>query len=328
MLSPLFSTLLAAMPEGTSMRKHGCTSIPPKLTLRSKPMKKRLLCLLTALLLVGGCTSQTPPAKDPNSAADAPLSAQVPILLYHAFCEDPADVSSYTWVSTSRLEEQLSALQTAGYQSVTLSQLVDFVQTGTPLPEKPVLLTADDGYLNNLTLAAPLLEQYGFSLSIAVIGVSEGKDSYKDTGTAMIPHFSLQQAQPWVEKGVIELFSHTYDMHQGPLDPADHRESVLQMEGESDADYAAALRQDFSRALAHLAGLSAPALAYPHGMYSEQSEAVAHSCGFAVTLSTQTGGNTVTFGDPESLYLLHRNSVTQDITGRKLVALLDKLTTT
>ena len=161
---------------------------------------------------------------------------------------------------------------------------------------------------------------------MAVIGVSEGRDTYKDTGTPIIPHFSLEQAKPWMDKGVIELFSHTYDMHQGDLDPAGHRHSVLQLEGESEADYLAALKADFSRSAQQLEGVSAPALAYPHGRYSEQSEQAARECGFAVTLTTREGGNTVTSGKPESLYLLNRNYVKEETSGTDLIALLQQVT--
>ena len=95
-------------------------------------MKKLVLLLLAALLLTAGCSSRIPSPEDPDPApvTVTPVTAQVPVLLYHAFCQTPAEAASYTWVSVPRLEEQLAALQAAGYCSVTLAQLVNFVQTG------------------------------------------------------------------------------------------------------------------------------------------------------------------------------------------------------
>lgn len=310
-------------------------------------MKRLLILILAVLLTLPGCGFQPPdlsdpvvetviptplpepvtPLPQPEPEPLLPVSVQVPVLLYHAFSPDREGAVSYTWVSVPMLEQQLAALKEAGYRSVTLAQLADFAETGAPLPEKPVVITADDGYLNNLTLAAPVFEKYGFTLSVAVIGVSEGKESYKDTGTPIIPHFSLDQARPWVEKGVVELFSHTYDMHQSALDGADYRLSVLPREGESDVDYRSALALDFAKSAAQLGDMCAPALAYPHGRWTEEAEKAAKEAGFAVTMTTQPGTNTVTSGDPGSLRLLNRNYVEDSTTGADLIALLEGLET-
>lgn len=241
---------------------------------------------------------------------------KVPMLLYHAFCQEEEGVISEAWVSADRLEEQLAALKDAGYTSVKLADLI----AGSELPEKPIVLTADDGYLDNLTVAAPIFEKYGFTLSVAVIGVSEGKETYKETGTAIIPHFSLEQAKPWVDKGVIELFSHTYDMHQGDLDPKGHRESVKRMEGETPEQYKAALEADFAKSLAQLGDLGVPALAYPHGAHTPEAEQAARAVGIKLTMATQSGMNYLVPGKtPEKLLLMNRTTVTQKHTGEGLL---------
>ena len=85
-------------------------------------------------------------------------TADVAILMYHAFTEDEADTDSlYTPVSD--FARQLSALRDAGYTSVGYADLIEFVNGDGKLPEKPLLITIDDGYQNNLDLAAPLLEK-------------------------------------------------------------------------------------------------------------------------------------------------------------------------
>jgi len=272
---------------------------------------KKLWPALAAALCIGLAAMLLAPAK--------PVS--VPVLLYHAFCPEDSGVISESWVSAGRLEEQLAALKEAGYRSVTLGDLM----AGKKLPKKPLVITADDGYLDNLTVAAPIFEKYGFTLSVAVIGVSAGKDTYKETGTPIIPHFSLEEARPWVEKGVIELFSHTYDLHQGDLDGPDHRHSVTRLEGETDEAYRTALETDFRRSLEQLAELGVPALAYPHGEYGEIPEAAAASAGFRLTMTTETGTNFLTSGSAEGLTLLRRNMVTQGQTGEALVKLLDNM---
>ena len=82
------------------------------------------------------------------------------------------------------------------------------------------------------------------------IGVSIGKDTYKDTDHAMTPHFGAAEMQEMVDSGLISIQSHTYDMHQWPPfeDGNDRvRETLAQLPGESDADYEAAVRADIQQ---------------------------------------------------------------------------------
>ena len=188
------------------------------------------LCVLLAIL-VTACAPRTE-------------TADVAILMYHAFTENEADTGSlYTPVSD--FARQLSALRDAGYTSVGYADLIEFVSGDGKLPEKPLLITIDDGYQNNLDLAAPLLEKYGFCANIAVIGVSIGRTTYKDTDIPITPHFSLEDARPWVARGVLTVTTHSYDMHQvTAVDGAGCRRGVLQMRGEAEPDYIAALTQE------------------------------------------------------------------------------------
>ena len=93
----------------------------------------------------------------------------------------------------SEFARQLSAAG-CGLYVRRYADLIEFVNGDGKLPEKPLLITIDDGYQNNLDLAAPLLEKYGFCANIAVIGVSIGHTTYKDTDIPITPHFSLEDA--------------------------------------------------------------------------------------------------------------------------------------
>lgn len=216
------------------------------------------LCVLLAILVMA-CAPRTE-------------TADVAILMYHAFTENEADTGSLC-TPASEFARQLSALRDAGYTSVGYADLIEFVNGDGKLPEKPLLITIDDGYQNNLDLAAPLLEKYGFCANIAVIGVSIGRTTYKDTDIPITPHFSLEDARPWIARGVLTVTTHSYDMHQvTAVDGAGCRRGVLQMPGEAEPDYIAALTQDYTRAQEQLAGLPGtplPVFTYPNGAYSE-----------------------------------------------------------
>ncbi len=259
-------------------------------------------------------------AYDRTTAAEQ--STKLAILTYHSFTESPEEVSG-TCVLNSDFEAHLQALQAAGYQGVTYEQVLDYVEKGIDLPQKAVLITFDDGYRNNLTLAAPLLKQYGYSADIAVIGISVGKETYKDTGESMYPHFSLEEALPWVREGVLSVSSHSYDLHQVPrLDGEDCRHGVLQKEGESNAEYLQVLRQDYERAQTQLlSGLpqSPPVFTYPYGAHSELAEITLHSMGVKITVTTEEGTNQLLKGAPQSLYQLRRISVYGGCTAEDLI---------
>lgn len=135
------------------------------------------LCVLLAILVM--------------ACAPHAETADVAILMYHAFTENEAETSAVCTLA-SDFARQLSALRDAGYTSVGYADLIEFVNGDGTLPEKPLLISIDDGYQNNLDLAAPLLEKYGFCANIAVIGVSIGHTTYKDTDVPIMPHFSLR----------------------------------------------------------------------------------------------------------------------------------------
>jgi len=250
-------------------------------------------------------------------------SRRVPVLMYHSVTEDPSDLNDATLMADT-LRSHLEALREAGYESVSYGDLVRYVQNGVPLPEKPVVITFDDGYANNLTLAAPMLEEYGFSAQIAVIGCSVGKDTYKDTGEAMTPHFSLEEAQPWIDAGIINLHSHSYDMHQvESRDGMGCRAGLIPLDGESEEEYTAAVRADHERAYEQLtqAGPADTAVfTYPYGRYSELSEVLLSELGVSVTVSTNPGVAEIVRGLPQSLRVLDRINVTNDITPEALLA--------
>ncbi len=108
--------------------------------------------------------TETPP---PPTATypPPPPAVNVPILMYHYISELPADADTYRrdlTVIPAHFEEQLHYLQAQGYQSVLLADIYETLTTGKPLPEKPIVLTFDDGYKDAYTDALPLLQKYDF----------------------------------------------------------------------------------------------------------------------------------------------------------------------
>ena len=89
---------------------------------------------------------------------------QVPILMYHYLSIPPADANLYRIdlsVSPDLFAPQLDRIQAEGYTTISLYDLLAHLWEGAPLPEKPVVITFDDGYRDNYTNAFPLLRERG-----------------------------------------------------------------------------------------------------------------------------------------------------------------------
>ena len=260
----------------------------------------------------------------PAALSPDEISAQVPILMYHHLSED---VTNSEMVSPEQFEAQIRALSEAGYTGVSFDELQAYVLRGAPLPEKPVVITFDDGYESNYTLAYPILQKYGMKATIFAIGVSFGKDHYKDTDYAITPHFGAAEAAEMAASGLISIQSHTYDMHQWPPYESGSavRENILPLPGESEEAYVQALAEDFTRSRALLedaAGQPVDVLAYPAGQYSTLAQVTLQSLGVHVTLSTNPGVNTVVRGLPQTLYAMLRFGITEDVTPEALLDMI------
>ena len=97
---------------------------------------------------------------------------KVPILMYHYISQPPADADVYRVdlsVTPDNFRQQLAWLRDNGYTGIDYYELSLAIVGFTELPEKPVLLTFDDGYLDNYTAAFPLLQEYGYKATFFVV---------------------------------------------------------------------------------------------------------------------------------------------------------------
>lgn len=252
---------------------------------------------------------------------------RLPVLMYHHFV-DAEESSEGTIVTTARFREQMTALKEAGYQTVTIPQIIDYVENGTALPRHPVLITMDDGYGSNLTEAAPILEELGMCATIFVIGINEGEEYYPHSGEPMWQErFAFEKAAPWVEKGVIDVQSHTYDMHQLASYGYSGRDGVRRLDGENDADYRQALFSDteaFRQRREGRVSTELLAMAYPFGYYTQEADQLLKEAGYAATFTIDERPNWLQVGDGSCLRMMGRLNVTDGCSGEDLVSRVNR----
>ncbi len=126
--------------------------------------------------------SNTPPPTDTPTATKPPplptpigaysLTVRVPILMYHYVSEPPEDADEYRTdlsVPPQRFREQLQYLKDHGFTTINFEDLSLAVTAKRTLPEKPIILTFDDGYLDNYQYAYPLLREFGFTGTFFIV---------------------------------------------------------------------------------------------------------------------------------------------------------------
>jgi hypothetical protein len=101
----------------------------------------------------------------PGTPAEVLARSTVPVLCFHHLREFRADDSAYarTMITPPPVfTAQLHALRDGGYTPITATALIDHLQFGAALPERPVLLTFDDGSATHYSVALPALTELGF----------------------------------------------------------------------------------------------------------------------------------------------------------------------
>jgi peptidoglycan/xylan/chitin deacetylase (PgdA/CDA1 family) len=124
------------------------------------------------LVLKSGPVDAEAPILPPLTTASR--NVNVPILMYHYISGVPVNdpdpvLRASLSVSPPLFNQQLDFLQQQGYHSITLNQLMNALYYGVPLPNKPIILTFDDGYLDAYTDAYPALKAHGFSAMFYII---------------------------------------------------------------------------------------------------------------------------------------------------------------
>lgn len=257
--------------------------------------------LITAVIFLLICVSAVSVRE--LSCSGTERGVEVPIIMYHSILKDESKRGKYV-ITPSDLENDLKFLKENGYTAVFMHDLIEFAYSGAPLPEKPVVLTFDDGYYNNLTYAYPLMEKYGMKFVISLVG--KYTDIYSETydPNPNYAHLSWEDAVNMTKSGIVEFQNHTYNLHS--LDSG--RVGCKKKKGEDIAHYTELLNSDvggMQSKMKEKLGAGAEVFTYPYGGVSEASFDIIKSLGFKASLSCSEGINRLT-GKPEELYMLKR----------------------
>ncbi len=257
-----------------------------------------IACILSFFIFILSFSGQ--------SSAFAPEGQEegvrLPILMYHSILKDPKSAGAYV-ISPETVEADFLYLYKNGYTPVFVSEVIDYVQNDAPLPEKPIVITLDDGYLNNLTYVFPLLEKYDFKAVISIIGLSTERFSKVPDPVPSYAHLTWDDIALMVQSGYVEIGNHTYDMHGNG-----RRYGCIKMRGESLSDYEWKLSEDILKTqelLYRNSGVRPVTFAYPYGVICPESKNILKKLGFKAALGCFEKVNYIT-KDPDGLFELKR----------------------
>ena len=181
-------------------------------TIRIRKALAGAMAAVMAVAASGGLALGVIAAVQADAEAKVEDRIDLPIIMYHGLLKEEKRQGQFI-ISPNLFEQDLRYLQENGYTTVVIADLIAYVQDGKPLPEKPVMLTFDDGYYNNYLYAFPLLKQYNCKMVLSPIGrYTDEYTQNKDTH-ANYAHCSWDAVREMMASGLVEFQNHSYNLH-------------------------------------------------------------------------------------------------------------------
>lgn len=216
------------------------------------------------------------------SKAETDNSIAVPIVMYHSVLKSKS--GDYI-VHPETLEKDFQYIQSKGYTTITMTDLINYVYNDGTLPEKPIIITFDDGYYNNLSYAVPLLHKYNMKAVISIVGKYTDTFSEADETNANYGHLRWKDINELITDGVIEFQNHTFNLHS----IKNGRKGCKKLSSESLEQYSTLLTTDIMKLQNEFAencnGYTPNTFTYPYGAISKDSIPIIKELGFKAGLS-------------------------------------------
>lgn len=195
---------------------------------------------------------------------------KVPILLYHHITTDEfTNEESVSLISPNDFRLHMTAIK-VHFNPISLRSYYEYVMCddgSVTLPENPIVVTFDDGYLSNYEIAYPILKDLEIPATIFVVTDTVGEVA--GGGKVNNSHFSWEQAREMEASGLIEIQSHT--VNHLKMSTLDVDEMVRQIRKS---------KYDVEKNM----GRECDMIAYPYGDYNEQIKIAARAAGYKMQL--------------------------------------------
>lgn len=207
------------------------------------------------------------------------LRREMPVIMYHRFIEQDSEKGVHgTWMPITMFEKHLRLMKWLGYEALTFRDLADkgFIHR-LQYGKKYLMITADDGYQDNLTRMLPLLEKYGYKAVVYVVtgeGYNRWDVEHPTNPDTKVSLMSGEQVKALAASGHVEIGGHTLTHPRlSKLTPEQQAHEI----------------QENKRQLEALLGHPLLSFAYPYGDMNESAKEQAIAAGYRFAVSTNSG---------------------------------------
>ena len=184
----------------------------------------------------------------------------VPVLYYHSV-DESAD--NEVTITPKMLKTQLKYIKDEGYVTLTLSELKRYLLNNSPIPNKSIVITFDDGYMNNYYSAFPILKD--FNMVATIFCITSNLD-----GTYYLSKDAINEMSNYG----IDIQSHT--VNHPHLDKMTYDEQFTEL-------------KESKKTLESITGKKVDSIAYPFGDFNDDTIKAAKDAGYTLGFTTKRG---------------------------------------
>ena len=256
-----------------------------------------IISTLAVILVISNITSNA------EEAESCSCEKRLPILMYHLILKNPGNSNKFI-VPQNAFEEDLKYIKSHGYTTILVQDLIDYTENKKDLPDKPILLTFDDGAFNNYLYAFPLAKKYEAKFVFSPIAKEAERYTTTHDENPTYSHANWGKISEMSKSGLVEIQNHTYNMHSNKKS----RIGCTKKRSESNEEYKQKLSEDIKKSqelISKNTGFTPTAFFYPYGAKSDCSEEILKSLGFKATFLCESKVNIIS-RNPECLFGLNR----------------------
>lgn len=238
------------------------------------------------------------------SVAEEKEGIKVPIIMYHQVTKKSSRRSKYT-VMYEEFENDMRYIKEKGYTTIDMEDLVDFVYGKKQLPEKPIIITLDDGFESVYAYVYPLMKELDMCAVASIVGEYTTFFTENPDHNIIYSYLDWDEVAELTKTKEIEIQNHSYDLHKNNGE----RHGISKKRDEDVAVYNNEVGADIMKMqniMQEKTGYAPNTLTLPFGAYKKETIDLAKELGFKAVLLCEEKTNTIKQGDTEILYHLGR----------------------
>ena len=262
-------------------------------------MSKKILSVIFILIIIIVCILLFFNKYQRNKREDI----KIPILLYHNFVTvvPETETDNYNYINTpNSFEENIKVIIENGYTPISITELYNAINLKTELPQKPILITFDDGYYSNYEYIFPILKKYKVKASIFIVTNNIEKEINN------VKYLSWNDCAEMQNSGLVEIYSHsTRHIFYDKVPIREVRDDVI---------------ESYKIIEKNLGKKDIKVFAYPYGSYTDETVKALKNNGIDMQLYDIGINNFIDF----DVNYIKRINIPCEMTGKEIIDEIEK----